>query len=95
MSKKMMAAPVIVVLAVVLFFSGALLAQDIEKAKADYERLTNEIKEIYKKMEALQAGQEEEYKILNEQAEKLKAEIERLEKTLLGDQEMKQKIGEW
>ena len=94
MSKKMIAVPVIIVLAVVISFSGTLLAQDIEKAKADYDRLVKEINEIFKKMSELKAGQEEEYKKLEALYNEKNAELEAVTKILQGNQEMQRKISE-
>ncbi|KPK88006.1 hypothetical protein AMJ80_11545 [bacterium SM23_31] len=94
MIKKMIAVPVIIVLAVVISFSGTLLAQDIEKAKADYDRLVKEINEIFKKMEALKAGQEEEYKKLEALYNEKNAELDAVTKILQGNEEMQRKIGE-
>lgn len=90
----MLAVPVIIVLAAVISFSGILLAQDIEKAKADYERLVAELLEIDKQMQALTAGQQGQYEKLKAQYDEIVAEIERLKKILQGDQETQRKIGE-
>jgi len=94
MSKKMLALPVIIVLAAVISFSGMLLAQDIEKLNADYERLVAELAAIDKQMRELKAGQQEEYEKLEALYKEKLAELERVRMILEGEEETKQKRNE-